>query len=72
MSEIDKEIQNASEEQASERTPREIESREASQRIQSWENPSNLPTPTEQDGWVFRYIRTSLLGQLIILMCPES
>jgi len=63
MSEIDKEIQTASEEQAVERTPREIESREASQRIQSWENPSNLPTPTEQDGWVFRYIRTSLLGQ---------
>ena len=45
MSEIDKEIENASEEQAVERTPREIESREVSQRIQSWENPSNLPTP---------------------------
>jgi len=50
------------EEESAERTPREIESREASQRIQSWENPSNLPNPTPQDGWVFRYIRTSLLG----------
>ena len=50
------------EQESAERTPREIESREASQRIQSWENPSNLPNPTPQDGWVFRYIRTSLLG----------
>ena len=51
------------EQESAERTPREIESREASQRIQSWENPSNLPNPTPQEGWVFRYIRTSLLGQ---------
>ena len=50
------------EEKSVERTPREIESREASQRIQSWENPSNLPNPEPQEGWVFRYIRTSLLG----------
>ena len=50
------------EEESVERTPREIESREASQRIQSWENPSNLPNPEPQEGWVFRYIRTSLLG----------
>mgnify|MGYP003632214913 CR=1 FL=1 len=64
MSDIDnKELETASTEKVAERTPREIESREASQRIQSWENPSNLPTPTEQSGWVFRYIRTSLLGQ---------
>jgi len=64
MSEIDnKELKTASTEKVAERTAREIESREASQRIQSWENPSNLPAPTEQAGWVFRYIRTSLLGQ---------
>tara|TARA_R100000995_G_scaffold48225_1_gene23063 strand:+ start:95 stop:604 length:510 start_codon:yes stop_codon:yes gene_type:complete len=50
------------EQESAERTPREIESREASQRIQSWENPSNLPNPEPQEGWVFRYIRTSLLG----------
>ena len=44
MSEIDnKELKTASTEKVAERTPREIESREASQRIQSWENPSNLP-----------------------------
>ena len=50
------------EQESAERTPREIESREASLRIQSWENPSNLPNPEPQEGWVFRYIRTSLLG----------
>ena len=46
-----------------ERTPRENESREATQHKQSWENSANLPTPDPQDGWTFRYIRTSLLGQ---------
>jgi|TARA_R100000084_G_scaffold92768_1_gene46614 hypothetical protein len=44
------------------RTPRESENREVTQHTQSWENPSNLPSPNPQDGWVFRYIRTSLLG----------
>tara|TARA_R100000935_G_scaffold7216_1_gene15420 strand:+ start:1277 stop:1783 length:507 start_codon:yes stop_codon:yes gene_type:complete len=63
MSEKDNKQELTTNEDTQERTPREIESREASQRIQSWENPSNLPTPTEQGGWVFRYIRTSLLGQ---------
>ena len=46
-----------------ERTPRETESREATQHTQSWENAANLPTPDPQAGWVFRYIRTALLGQ---------
>jgi len=45
-----------------ERTPRETESREATQHPQSWENSANLPTPDPQTGWVFRYIRTSLVG----------
>jgi hypothetical protein len=46
-----------------ERNPRGVDSREATQRIQSWDNPSNLPSPEPQAGWVFRYIRTSLLGK---------
>ena len=46
-----------------ERDPRGIDSREAEQRVQSWDNPSNLPSPTPQAGWVFRYIRTALLGK---------
>ena len=44
------------------RTPRESENREVTQHTESWENPSNLPSPNPQDGGVFRYIRTSLLG----------
>ena len=43
MSELPDNQDNKTEENSVERTPREIESREASQRIQSWENPSNLP-----------------------------
>ena len=63
MSELpDNQENTKAEQESAERTPREIESREASQRIQSWENPSNLPNPEPQEGWVFRYIRTSLLG----------
>jgi len=46
-----------------ERTPRETESREASQHEESWENSANLPTPNPMEGFVFRYIRTALLGQ---------
>ena len=44
------------------RSPREVQDREVEQRVESWENPSNLPNPTPQPGWVFRWIRTSLLG----------
>lgn len=45
-----------------ERSPRGLDSREATQRKMNWENESNLPDPEPQDGWVFRWIRTSLLG----------
>ena len=47
-----------------ERSPRALDSRDATQRISSWENPTNLPDPTPQEGWEFRYIRTSILGQV--------
>lgn len=45
------------------RTPRGGDDRKVEQRKESWENPSNLPNPDPQPGWVFRYIRTSLLGE---------
>jgi len=57
---INKEVVETSEEQV--RTPRGSEDREIVQRPESWENPSNLPSPNPQEGWVFRWIRTSLLG----------
>jgi len=46
-----------------ERSPRALDSREAAQRIASWENPTNLPDPSPQEGWAFRWIRTATLGQ---------
>ena len=50
---------------ATERTPRESETREEEHFRQndSWNPASILPTPKPQDGWVFRWIRTSILGQ---------
>jgi hypothetical protein len=45
------------------RTPRSIEDREASKRPgSSWLPASVLPTPEPEDGWVFRWVRTSTLG----------
>ena len=45
------------------RTPRSIEGREATKRPgSSWLPASVLPTPDPEDGWVFRWVRTSTLG----------
>jgi hypothetical protein len=49
---------------AEQRTKRASEAREVEQRpSDSWKPASVLPTPDPQDGWVFRWIRTSTLGQ---------
>lgn len=45
------------------RTPREHQTREKSERKRSWTRPSALPTPEPRDGYKFRWIRTSMLGQ---------
>ena len=48
---------------AEQRKKRDAESREVEQRpSDSWMPASVLPTPDPQDGWVFRWIRTSTLG----------
>tara|TARA_R110002020_G_scaffold18695_3_gene65004 strand:+ start:14331 stop:14801 length:471 start_codon:yes stop_codon:yes gene_type:complete len=47
---------------ATERKPREAETRAASERNKSWEPPQVLPDPSPQDGYVFRWIRTSILS----------
>ena len=44
------------------REPRTLENRENEKREQSWEPASILPDPDPQDGWVFRWIRTSMVG----------
>ena len=46
-----------------ERTPRSNEGREATERPGgSWLPASVLPVPDPEDGWVFRWVRTSTLG----------
>jgi len=48
---------------AENRIARELESRESAQRKQQWTPPQTLPSPKEQPGWTFRWIRTSMMGQ---------
>ena len=59
---VDKTEGSTQESSKRERSPRALDSREAAQRVQSWENPTNLPDPVPQEGWVFRWIRTATLG----------
>jgi len=48
---------------AEQRTKRDAESREVEQRpSDSWIPASVLPNPAPQEGWVFRWVRTSTLG----------
>ena len=44
------------------RTPRTEEIRDKTARKRTWERPSALPTPEPRDGIMFRWIRTSTLG----------
>jgi len=45
------------------RISRESENRDNKQRKMAWAPPETLPSPNPQDGWVFRWIRTSMMGQ---------
>jgi len=47
---------------ATERKPRETETRAASERSRAWEPPQVLPDPEPQDGYCFRWIRTAIMG----------
>jgi len=47
---------------ATERKPRETETRAASERHRAWEPPQVLPDPEPQDGYRFRWIRTAVMG----------
>ena len=46
------------------REPRDLESRETDAREKAWEPASILPDPEPQDGWVFRWVRTAMVGNL--------
>ena len=48
---------------ADNRLTRELGNRETTKRVTSWVPPQTLPTPKSQPGWVFRWIRTSIMGQ---------
>lgn len=45
----------------SNRTPRELETRQNSPR--RWSPPSLLPDPTKEEDWAYRWVRTSFLNQ---------
>jgi hypothetical protein len=47
---------------AENRLARELENRESTQRKMVWTPPQTLPEPEPQPGWVFRWIRTSIMG----------
>ena len=47
---------------ATERKPRETETRADSEREKPWEPPQVLPDPTPEEGYAFRWIRTGILG----------
>jgi hypothetical protein len=44
------------------REPRGLESRENEVREKAWEPANILPDPEPQDGYVFRWVRTSMVG----------
>lgn len=41
------------------RKPRSLETRETSSRRRSWVEPTMLPDPMPQDGYVFKWVRTA-------------
>ena len=48
---------------ADNRLARGLEKRGSAQRKMAWTPPQTLPEPEPQEGWVFRWIRTSIMGQ---------
>lgn len=49
---------------ADSRMARELENRDAEKRPQAWAPPETLPSPNPVPGWTFRWIRTSIMGQV--------
>jgi len=45
------------------RTPRTLETRDGAIRKRSWLRPDTLPSPTPEDGYAFRWVRTSTRGE---------
>ena len=49
---------------AEHRIKRDSENREPKTRKRSWQRPEVLPTPEPEDGYAFRWVRVSMLGQV--------
>jgi hypothetical protein len=47
-----------------ERTPRNLETREKSERVKKWRKPEVLPTPDPVEGYSFRWVRVNTLGNV--------
>ena len=45
------------------RTPRELQTRETTQRVKQWAPASLLPEINQQPGWKYHWVRTSMAGQ---------
>lgn len=48
---------------AENRIGREMDNRDSAVRKKAWAPPETLPSPTPQNGYAFRWIRTSMMGQ---------
>ena len=49
---------------AENRIDRDLTTREKGSRKRSWQRPETLPSPNPEDGYVYRWIRTSMQGQV--------
>ena len=47
---------------AEQRTPRDLLTREKSARMKSWTPPTLLPDPNPEEGYTFRWVRVSTMG----------
>ena len=49
---------------AENRIDRDLTTREKGGRKKTWQRPETLPSPNQEDGYVYRWIRTSMQGQV--------
>lgn len=49
------------------RMPRDQETREQSSRTEEWNPASLLPTPDPMDGWRFKWVRRSIMGETDVM-----
>ena len=55
--------ENKTTEVASDRTPRSADNRDSESRLKPWQPPSLLEAPIPPSGYVYRWLRESMVGQ---------